>query len=66
MDIGPADISVTYEDKHRESAHFFCPSEFFADWFQFIKQMILPCEEMPAVLQTDEDFEEDPDGESLD
>ncbi|MCC6095181.1 MAG: hypothetical protein LIV24_09235 [Eubacterium sp.] len=56
-DVGATDISVTYKDKHRESAHFFCPSEFFKDWFQLIKCIVPPCEEIPMVLQTDEDIE---------
>lgn len=51
-DIGATDITVTYEDKHSETETFFCPGDFYADWFQYIKQMIPPCEDIPAVLQT--------------
>lgn len=28
-DIGPTEIIVTYDDKHRETANFYCPSEYF-------------------------------------
>ena len=57
LDIGPIDIVATYEDKHKESLHLFCPSEYFADLFRLIKQMVPSCEDIPAVLLTYEDFE---------
>lgn len=57
LDIGPTDIIVTYEDKHKESLHLFCPSEYFADLFRLIKLLIPPCEDIPAVLMTQEDYE---------
>ena len=58
-DIGPTILTVTFEDRHRECANFFCPSEFFADYFRVIKQMVPPCEYTPAVLLTSEDFEDE-------
>lgn len=57
LDIGPTDLVVTFEDKHKESVHLFCPSEYFADYFRLIKRMIPPCEDIPAVLMTHEDYE---------
>ena len=57
LDIGPIDIVVTFEDKHKESLHLFCPSEYFADIFRLIKQMVPGCEDIPAVLLTQEDYE---------
>ena len=57
LDIGPIDIVVTFEDKHKESLHLFCPSEYFADLFRLIKQMVPGCEDIPAVLLTQEDYE---------
>ena len=58
-DVGPVQIIATFEDKHRESANFFCPSEFFADYFRLIKQMIPPTEYIPVTLLTQEDFEDE-------
>lgn len=57
LDIGPIDIVATFEDKHKESLHLFCPSEYFADLFRLIKQMVPGCEEIPTVLLTQEDYE---------
>ena len=56
-DIGPTEIIVTYDDKHREAETFFCPSEYFKEYFRIIKKLIPGCEYIPAVLLTDEDFE---------
>lgn len=58
-DAGPVQIIATFEDKHRESADYFCPSEFFADYFRLIKQMISPTEYIPVTLLTQEDFEDE-------
>ena len=57
LDIGPIDIIATIEDKHKESLHLFCPSEYFSDLFRLIKQMVPNCEDIPAVLLTQEDYE---------
>lgn len=58
-DIGPTIITATFDDKHRETVNYFCPSEFFEDYFRTIKQLIPTCERTPAVLQTSEDFKYD-------
>ena len=58
-DIGPTEIIVTYDDKHRESANFFCPSEYFRDWFLLIKRLVPACERTPEVLWTRDDEETD-------
>ena len=57
LDIGPIDLVATFEDKQKESLHLFCPSEYFADLFRLIKQMVPGCEDIPAVLLTQEDYE---------
>ena len=57
LDIGPIDLVATFEDKHKESLHLFCPSEYFADLFRLIKQMVPGCEDIPSVLLTQEDYE---------
>ena len=33
-DIGPTIITATFEDKHKETVNYFCPSEFFAEYFR--------------------------------
>ncbi|MDO4651042.1 MAG: hypothetical protein Q4B26_20585 [Eubacteriales bacterium] len=58
-DIGPTEIVVTYEDGHKERVNYFCPSEFFREWFVVIKQMVPGCEYIPAVLITSEDYAEE-------
>ena len=58
-DIGPTTITATFEDKHKETVNYFCPSKFFEDYFRVIKQMVPATEYTPAVLLTDEDFEEE-------
>lgn len=58
-DIGPTEITVTFEDKHREKANFFCPSEFFLEYFRVIKKLVPACEYTPAVLLTRDDFDEE-------
>ena len=58
-DIGPTEITVTFEDNHREKANFFCPSEFFLEYFRVIKKLVPACEYTPAVLLTRDDFDEE-------
>ncbi len=58
-DIGPTEIIVTFEDGQKEKVNYFCPSEYFKEWFQVIKQMVPGCEYVPAVLLTDDDYEID-------
>jgi len=57
-DIGPTIITATYEDKHRETVTYFCPSEYFVEYFQLIKKLVPPCEDVPELLKTREDYEE--------
>lgn len=57
LDIGPIDVIVTYEDKHKDFLHLLCPSEYFADYFRLIKKLVPSCEDTPVVLQTQEDYE---------
>lgn len=40
-----------------ETVNYFCPSEFFADYFRTIKQMVPGTEYTPAVLLTSEDYD---------
>lgn len=57
--IGATEIIATFEDKHRESANFFCPSEFFKEYFRLIKKMVPNTEYVPAVFLTEDDYEEE-------
>ena len=56
-DLGATEIIATFEDKPRESVNFFCPSEYFKEYFKLIKEMVPKTEYIPAVLLTDEDYE---------
>ncbi len=58
-DLGATEIVATFEDKHRESVNFFCPSEYFKEYFHLIKEMVPKTEYIPAVLLTNEDYEDD-------
>ncbi len=58
-DIGPTIITATFEDKHKETVNYFCPSEFFAEYFRLVKKLVPPCEDVPVVLKTNEDFEDE-------
>lgn len=58
-DIGQTEITATFEDGHREKTNYYCPSEYFAEWFQVIKQMVPACEYIPVVLLTNEDYEQE-------
>lgn len=58
-DIGSTEITAIFEDGHREKTNYCCPSEYFAEWFRVIKQMVPACEYTPAVLLTNEDYEQE-------
>lgn len=62
-DIGPTIISAVFEDGHRETVNYWCPGEFFSDYFRLIKKMVPSCEYVPPVIMTAEDFETDTDDE---
>ena len=58
-DLGATEIIATFEDKHRESVNFFCPSEYFKEYFHLIKEMVPKTEYVPAVLLTSDDYEDE-------
>ena len=58
-DIWATEITAAFEDKHREKVNFFCPSAFFCEYFGLIKKMVPETEFTPAVLLTDDDFEDE-------
>ena len=55
-DIGSVEIIVTYEDKKKESACFFCPRRFFEWYFKLIREMIPAGERIPEMLLMEEDL----------
>lgn len=55
-DIGPTEIIATFDDKHKETVNYFCPSEFFLEYFRLIKKLVPETEYTPAVLLTEDDF----------
>lgn len=57
-DIGPTAITATFDDKHKETVTYYCPGEFFKDYFKLIKELIPKCEYIPAVLLTNDDYKD--------
>lgn len=57
-DIGPTIITATFEDKSKETVNYFSPSELFYEYFQLIKRLVPPCEDVPEVIKTRDDYEE--------
>ncbi len=57
-DIGGIEFVITYYDKTKFKETFFLPGDEFKDCFQIIKQMVPECEYVPAVLITEDDYED--------
>ena len=57
-DIGPTEITATYDDRRRQHECFFCPREHFAEYFRLIKKLVPSCEKIPVVLRMNEDLEQ--------
>lgn len=55
-DLGVIEFQVTYDDNSKDMRLFFEPIDEFADTFRMIKKMVPPCEEIPEVLKTKEDY----------
>ena len=58
-DIGPTSITVTYADKTRKQCIIFLPDDGFNKCAKIIRLAIPPCEDIPKILQIDEDDSED-------
>lgn len=54
-DIGSTDIVAIYDDKSRRTEHYYCPAEYFREYFCMIRKMIPPCEYIPVSLLLEED-----------
>ncbi len=59
LDIGATTFCVTYADRTKSTRVFICDEDPFRDCFGCIKEMIPPCEDVPAVLSTSEDYNEE-------
>ncbi len=57
-DIGSINFRITHTDGKKECKTFLCPGEEFKECFSIIKKMVPDCEYVPAVLLTDDDYEE--------
>ena len=57
-DIGSIEFIVTYDDKTKFKKIFWAPGDEFTEVFSIIKQMVPGCEYVPAVLLTEEDYED--------
>ena len=58
LDIGGIEFSLTYSDKTKLKKHYWLPADDFDKIFKLIKELIPRTESIPAVLLTEEDFEE--------
>ncbi len=59
LDIGSTIFVITYADKKKATREFYCDGDYFKECFNCIKEMVPSCEYVPAVLLTDEDYNED-------
>ena len=59
IDLGSISFTVTYEDKTREYTSFYCSGNNFYELFKLIKQLVPDTEYVPAVLLTNDDYEEE-------
>lgn len=57
-DIGSIEFIITYDDKAKVKKTFWVPGDEFKEVFSIVKQMVPRCEYVPAVLITEEDYEE--------
>ena len=58
-DVGETAFVVTYADKTKRERAFFGTDDSFKECFFIIRQMVPGCECVPAVLQTEEDYEDE-------
>lgn len=56
-DVGGIEFQIIYDDNSKEKRLFFTVSDDLVDTFRMIKKMVPPCEEIPEVLKTSEDYE---------
>lgn len=57
-DVGSIEFIITYDDKTKFKKIFWISGDEFKATFAIIKQMIPGCEYVPAVLLTEEDYED--------
>ncbi len=62
-DIGEIECIITYADKTKRKELFWLPGDDFKELFHEIKFMVPECEYTPAVLLTEEDYEDEVDNE---
>ena len=59
LDAGSVDLVVTFADKTKRTESYFVSGEYFHDLFMIIKQLVPGIEEIPEVLKTEEDYDEE-------
>ena len=50
-DIGPTEITAIFDDMHKQTESFFCPSKYFEKYFSLITEMIPAGENIPELLK---------------
>ncbi len=58
-DIGATEFIITYSDKSRVQKEYWLPSDMFSDALIILRNLIPPCEEIPEVLKTEEDYSDE-------
>ena len=63
LDVGAIELIVTYSDKSKISRDFYDNGDNLKDFFTVIKRLVPATEQIPNVLLTSDDCEEDSDDE---
>jgi hypothetical protein len=61
--IGATEFIITYSDKSRIQKEYRLPSDMFSDALIILRNLIPPCEEIPEVLKTEEDYSDEDEDE---
>lgn len=59
MDVGPIEFSITYSDKTRVRRTFEIDGDYFKDLFALIKRLVPMMEQVPEVLLTSDDYDDE-------
>ena len=58
-DVGEIEFHITYSDKSKFKEIYWATGDSFKELFGVIKQIVPDCEDIPAVLLTSEDYEDE-------
>lgn len=58
-DISGTEFVISYDDGSKVKKEYWLPSDMFDETFCILKKLIPSCEQIPEVLKTGEDFDDD-------